>query len=169
MKLKVEQVKWITEHLKKMIINKYRLIQNLNETYCTIGPSKIHGVGVFAIRDIPKGIDPFPSIMPEQGINITEEELRELPKEVSRKIKDMFVRTNEIYYVYNFGLNSMGVKFHINHCKNPNVAVNEKAFVSGYNPFITLRKIKKGEELCWDYTVCNGDNILNQFNFIKND
>jgi len=152
-----------------MLINKRRLIENLNNTYCIIGRSKIHGIGVVAIRDIPKGIDPFPCMMPDQTIGITEEELRELPKEVSNKIKDTFVRWNKMYYVCNFGLNSMGVKFHINHCNNPNVAVNENAFISGYNPFITLRKIRKGEELCWDYTDCKGDNILNQFKFLKDD
>jgi SET domain-containing protein len=152
-----------------MIINKYNLLENLNSTYCIIGRSKIHGIGVIAIRDIPKGVDPFPCMAPDQTIGITEEELRELPKEVSNKIKDTFVRVNKTYHVYSFGLNSMGVKFHINHCNNPNVAVNEEAFISGYNPFMTLRKIKKGEELCWDYTISNGDNILNQFNFIKNE
>lgn len=32
------------------------MVENLNKTvWCTLAPSKIHGVGVFAIRDIPKG------------------------------------------------------------------------------------------------------------------
>lgn len=31
-------------------------IQHLNETvWCTLAPSPIHGIGVFALRDIPKG------------------------------------------------------------------------------------------------------------------
>ena len=71
--------------------------------------------------------------------------------------------------MYNLGLNSMGVRFHVNHSKEPNIAVNERAFISGYIPIITLRDIKKGEELFWDYTVSNGDDVLNQFKFIKND
>ena len=152
-----------------MIINKYNLLENLDNTYCSFGCSKVHGIGVVAIRDIPKGIDPFPPIAPEQTINITEEDLKELPKEVVSKIKDIFVGINGEYQVYNLGLNNMGIRFHVNHSKDPNIAVNEKAFVSGYNPFITLRNIQKGEELFWDYTISNGDNILNQFNFIKND
>ena len=30
-----------------------------NNVYCRISRSKIHGVGVIAIKDIPKGINPF--------------------------------------------------------------------------------------------------------------
>ena len=152
-----------------MIINKYSLLENLNNTYCGFGCSKVHGVGVIAIRDIPKGVDPFPPITPEQTINITEKDLKELPKEIVSKIKDIFISINGVYQIYNLGLNNMGVRFHVNHSKDPNIAVNEKAFVSGYNPFITLRKIQKDEELFWDYTISSGDNILNQFNFIKNE
>ena len=63
----------------------------------------------------------------------------------------------------------MGIKFHVNHSDNPNIAVNEGVVTSGYNPFITLRDIQKGEELFWNYTISNGDNILNQFKFIKNE
>lgn len=32
------------------------IIDYLNDTvWCTLAPSKVHGIGVFAIRDIPKG------------------------------------------------------------------------------------------------------------------
>jgi len=150
-----------------MIINKYKLLENLCTTYCSFGNSKAHGVGVFAIRNIPKGTDPLPVIVPEQTVSITEKDLEELPEEVVSKIKDIFICVNGVYHVYNLGLNNMGVRFHVNHSKNPNIAVNEEAFISGYNPFITLRKIEKGEELFWDYTVSNGDDVLNQFKFIK--
>ena len=150
-----------------MIINKYKLLENLCTTYCSFGNSKVHGVVVFAIRNIPKGTDPLPVIVPEQTVSITEKDLEELPEEVVSKIKDIFICVNGVYQVYNLGLNNMGVRFHVNHSKNPNIAVNEEAFISGYNPFITLRKIEKGEELFWDYTVSNGDDVLNQFKFIK--
>ena len=153
-----------------MIINKYNLLENLNNTYCSFGCSKVHGIGVVAIRDIPKDIDPFPSITSEQTTGLTESDLEKLPKEISSKIKDIFISVSGIYQIYNLGLNSMGVRFHVNHSDEPNIAVNNDALVtSGYNPFITLRKIRKGEELFWNYAISNGDNILNQFNFIKNE
>ena len=31
------------------------VLQLIDETYCKLAPSTIHGIGVFAIRDIPKG------------------------------------------------------------------------------------------------------------------
>ena len=49
------------------------------------------------------------------------------------------------------------------------ISVNKGVVTKGYNPFITLRNIKKGEELFWNYKISNGDNILNQFKFIKNE
>ena len=152
-----------------MQANKYKLLKNLQETYCSFGVSKIHGIGVFAIRDIPVGTNPFPVVKPEKIIQLTEEDLELLPTEVVAKIKDIFVRFNEVYHVYDLGLNCMGIKFHVNHSNNPNIAVNKGVVTKGYNPFITLRDIKKGEELFWNYTICNGDNILNQFKFIKNE
>ena len=157
------------EHTLKMQGNKYKLLKNLNQTYCSFGVSKAHGVGVFAIRDIPVGVNPLPSIKPEKSIRLTDADLELLPSEVANKIKDIFVRNDEAYQVYDLGLNCMGVKFHVNHSSNPNIAVNEGVVTTGYNPFITLRDIKKGEELFWDYTISNGDNILNQFKFTKNE
>ena len=56
-----------------MKANKYKLLKNLKETYCAFGVSKVHGVGVFAIRDIPIGIDPFPPVKPEKIIELAEE------------------------------------------------------------------------------------------------
>tara|TARA_R100001230_G_C5527569_1_gene62621 strand:+ start:46 stop:504 length:459 start_codon:yes stop_codon:yes gene_type:complete len=152
-----------------MQANKYKLLKNLNETYCSFGVSKIHGIGVVAIRNIPKGIDPFPAVKPEKIIELTDKDLELLPKEIVKKIKDIFVRCNKTYYVYDLGLNCMGIRFHVNHSSNPNIAVNEGVVTNGYNPFITLRNIKKGEELFWNYKISNGDNILNQFKFIKNE
>ena len=152
-----------------MQANKYKLLKNLQQTYCSFGVSKVHGVGVIAIRDIPKGIDPFPPVKPEKTIQLVDKDLELLPKEVVNKMKDIFVRCNGVYHVYDLGLNCMGIIFHVNHSNNPNVAVNEGIVTKGYNPFITLRDIKKGEELFWNYTICNGDNILNQFKFIKNE
>tara|TARA_R100000700_G_C3091351_1_gene92551 strand:+ start:205 stop:663 length:459 start_codon:yes stop_codon:yes gene_type:complete len=152
-----------------MQANKYKLLKNLKETYCSFGVSKIHGIGVFAIRDIPFGTDPFPVVKPEKIIQLTEEDLELLPTEIVIKIKDIFVRSNEVYHVYDLGLNCMGIKFHVNHSSNPNIAVNGRGTTNGYIPFATLRDIKKGEELFWDYRLSNGDNILNQFKFIKNE
>ena len=152
-----------------MQANKYKLLKNLQETYCSFGVSKVHGIGVFAIRDIPVNTNPFHVVKPEKIIQLTEEDLKLLPTEVVVKIKDIFVRSNEVYHVYDLGLNCMGIKFHVNHSNNPNIAACKGIKTNSYIPFKTLRDIKKGEELFWDYKLSNGDNILNQFKFIKNE
>jgi len=34
-------------------------LKRLEKVYCRLAPSSVHGVGIFAIKDIPKGINPF--------------------------------------------------------------------------------------------------------------
>ena len=150
-----------------MIINKYKLLENLENTYCIIVKSKVQGVGVIAIRDIPKGTNPLPITTPEKLINLTEEDLKTLPKEVVNRVKELFIRNNEIYSVSSLGLNGLGIIGYMNHSKDPNTALNIRAYTSGYIPWVTIRDIKKGEELFWDYTTCYGDNLLNQFKLLK--
>ena len=152
-----------------MIINKYKLLENLENTYCIIGNSKVQGIGIIAIRDIPKGIDPLPIIIPEKVINLTEKDLETLPKEVADRVKELFIRNNKVYSVSSSGLNALGIIGYMNHSKEPNVDLNIGAFTGGYVPWITIKDIKKGEELFWDYTACYGDNLLNQFKFLKDD
>jgi hypothetical protein len=55
----------------------------LADCYCRLQPSLIHGIGVYAIRDIPKGKNPFEAL-PTYGrrrgyVRITDEELDALP------------------------------------------------------------------------------------------
>ena len=152
-----------------MKASKYKLLKNLENTYCIIGRSKVQGVGVIAIRDIPKGVNPLPIIIPSNFINFTEEELKSLPKEVANRIKELFIRNDKVYSVSSLGLNGLGIIGHINHSKNPNTALDTRGYPSGYIPWITIKNIKKDEELFWDYTTCHGDDLLNQFKFLKDD
>ena len=152
-----------------MKANKYKLLKNLEQTYCSVGVSKVHGIGIIAIRDIPKGIDPLPIITTEKLIDLTEEDLKTLPKEVVDRVKELFIQNNKVYSVSSLGLNGLGIICYMNHSKDPNVALNIRAYTSGYVPWITIKDVKKGEELFWDYTTCYGDNLLNQFKFLKND
>ena len=42
-----------------MAITKKEILNNLKNTYCRLKASKIQGVGIFAVREIPKGKNPF--------------------------------------------------------------------------------------------------------------
>jgi hypothetical protein len=69
----------------------------LRDCYCRLQPSKISGIGVFAIRDIPKGRNPF-KMIPKYGdigyVRITEDELDALPPKLSELIRELFIPTD---------------------------------------------------------------------------
>jgi len=134
---------------------KKQLLNNLKyDTYCRIGISKIHGVGVIAIRNIPKGANPF-MITNKKGIQydlieITKKEVDELPKNVQRLITD-FIATDENgnYTVPFNGMNSLDISFYMNSSKNNNIDLIETK--SEMIEFIANRDIKEGEELTINY------------------
>jgi len=131
---------------------KKQLINNLtNDVYCRIMPSKIHGVGVFAIKDIPKGIDPFKTTnnIKYNSIELYDQDIKDLDINVKKMLDDFFGK--ECTYVPLNGLNSLDISFYMNSTENPNIDTidDEK---SEYFVFRTNRDIKKGEELFIKYT-----------------
>ena len=55
-----------------MSITKKMLLKHLSqEVYCRLGVSPINGVGVFAIRAIPKGIEPLRAMVNNDDISFT--------------------------------------------------------------------------------------------------
>ena len=74
---------------------KKALIKNLNDdVYCRIKASKRHGVGVFAIKDIPKDTNPFlltgAQCIKQKIINVSEDELKTLHPEVKKMVNDSY-------------------------------------------------------------------------------
>lgn len=119
----------------------------IKNTYCRLKPSKINGVGVFAIRDIPKNKNPFQGIREQNWYELKVSDFNKFDKEILEMINDFFVIEKDgKVLVPEFGLNGMDISFFLNHSKNPNV----KTVDGGFN-FITLRKVKKGEELAVSY------------------
>lgn len=141
-----------------IMITKKDLLHNLkNQTYCRISISKVAGVGVIAIRDIPKDTNPF--IHSKNNIcgansksyNITKTELAKLPLETQKLIKDFFAKEEDgSYEVVREGLNSLNITSYLNHSKTPNIDVVEVKNCN-YTIFKALKKIKKGEELFINY------------------
>jgi SET domain-containing protein len=109
--------------------------------YTRLKPSKIHGVGVFAIRPIPKGTHLFDS--GEEICWIEEEKITKLPKAVRRMYEDFCIIKNGKYGCpRNFNNLTMG--WYLNDSPNPNVMVDH-----GYNLW-AIRDIAEGEELTLD-------------------
>lgn len=132
---------------------KSKILQGLKNTYCRLRASKIEGVGIFAIRDIPKGKDPFPNIKNPKWKKFHLKELKNLDKEVLKMIDDFFViEKDETVYIPNTGLDELDISFFLNNSKKPNVKIvgdgkDDAVF------FRTIRKIKKGEELTVSYAT----------------
>ena len=75
--------------------DKKKLLNNLeNNTFCRVKRSSVHGVGLFAIRDIDEGVNPFVKVNPVGPliVELDEEEIEKLPDEIKSYIKDFFAK-----------------------------------------------------------------------------
>jgi SET domain-containing protein len=136
------------------VLREQLLKRVLQDCYCRLRPSKIHGIGVFAVRDIPRGKNPFKTLPKYDSIGyvrITEEELVALPLRLSELIRALFVPTDGKTHVPNHGMNVVRLNCYLNHSTMPNMRTRD-----GYN-FITVRKIMTGEELTVDYRTYGAD------------
>ncbi len=119
-----------------------------NNTYVMLKPSAIEGVGVFAIRDIPKGCrDMFGKPdAPEDWITVSKTEVETLPGYAQFLVGNYCLFDEENYYLPAHGFKKMDVSLFLNHSDKPNIiSVNDGDY------FETLRDIKAGEELVIDY------------------
>lgn len=138
-----------------MHINKSKLIKHLeNDIYCRIGISKIHGVGVIVIKDIPKGVNPFKNLSNEQDkiIKLNDMDLKNIDGGVKKIVTDFF-GNKDGYDVLCYGPNYINISYYLNHSDKQNLDL--VVGKSEYYEFITNRKIKKGEELFIDYNMYN--------------
>jgi len=116
-----------------------------NSIWATIKPSKINGVGVFAIRDIPEGTNISENTIDSTSVNlfypIDEEDFNNILPEIRDIILDrMLYREDEFFMVTNPNAEVLLQSF-MNHSSLPNT-----------NGRVTLRDIKAGEELTEDYS-----------------
>jgi len=127
---------------------KTKVLHLLENIYCRLKPSRISGVGVFAIRDIPKGKKLFLGQIDEEWYKFKIKELKNLNKEVLKMIDDFFVIEQDgSVKIPKSGFNGMDMSFYINNSKNPNAKTIDNGFT-----FISSRKIKKGEEITVAYS-----------------
>ena len=132
---------------------KQKILNNLKNTYCRLKPSKIEGVGVFAIKDIRKGVNPFFGVKSQKWFKFNKSELKKIDKELLKMVDGFFViEKDKTVYIPEEGLNGMDISFFLNNSKNPNLKIvgdGKKTATS----FITAQKIKKGEELTVSYAT----------------
>ena len=126
---------------------KKEILKRLKNTYCRLRPSAINGVGVFAIRDIPKNINPFEGIRNRRWYKFDISQLKRLNKEILKMIDDFYViEEDKTVWIPEHALNDIDISFFVNNSESPNLKTIDGGFT-----FITLKKIKKGEELTIAY------------------
>ena len=120
-----------------------------NTVWCTVRPSTIHGVGVFAIRDILKGtvlsdftIDDSLNGK-EKKLQCTDEEFIKIDKDIRDLILDRMIIPKEWKVITFQSPNSdLVLSSFMNFAKDPNS-----------DSRIALRDIKKGEEITLNHSA----------------
>ena len=105
-----------------MAIDKARILKHLQtEVYCRLGVSPIHGIGVFAIRDIPKGTQPLVSLLKIKEFSFSKKEIKKLPASVQKEVRMFCYYDKDEHLIPSIGLNAMNMAFYMNHSKKPNI------------------------------------------------
>ena len=131
---------------KIMVLDKLKRIAD--KTYCQLRPSPVQGVGVFAIRDIAKGKEPFRDALDwhkKSYARISLRELETLPSYFVPLVKNYAVGDGKSYWVSLDSWNKYGIDDFLNHSSTPNIGAK------GDYCFVALRDIQDGEELTIDY------------------
>jgi SET domain-containing protein len=128
-------------------MTKQALLQQLKtDIYAMLKPSGIHGIGVFAIRPIPKGCRHIFSTGQGEWIKLPITEVGSLPDHSRDLIETYCLFDDEHYYVPDYGFKIMDLVNFLNHSRQPNlVSINDGEI------FESLRDIEAGEELFINY------------------
>ena len=128
-------------------MTKEALLKDLQQnTYVMIKPSLLHGIGVFAIRDIPKGTRDLFSQGVGEWIKLTIAEVEALPKHSRDLVENHCLFDEDHYFVPDYGFKLVDLVVYLNHSDTPNViSFNEGEY------FEATRDIAAGEELLVDY------------------
>jgi SET domain-containing protein len=131
-----------------MLTKEELLNELLNNTYVMLRQSKVAGVGVFAIRDIPKGSRNMFS-KPEVNdhwITLSRAEVSTFPENIQNLITNYCLFDHENYFVPDQGFKKIDISLFLNHSDTPNVIS-----IDDGNYFEATRDIPTGEELFIDY------------------
>ena len=123
------------------------LLQELSkETFVSLQPSPVHGIGVFAIRDIPRGCRSIFSKNVGEWIKIPIREVEQLPEHSRNLVETYCLYDEENYFVPDYGFKVMDMVNYLNHSPAPNISsINHGEW------FEALVDIPAGTELLINY------------------
>ena len=128
-------------------MTKEELLNELaHNTWVMIKPSGIHGIGVFAVREIPAGCREIFSKEMGEWTTVLRKEVDELPAFAKDLVENYCLYDEAHYFIPAAGFKTIDISLFLNHSDTPNIiSVNEGEY------FETTREIAKGEELFVDY------------------
>ena len=112
--------------------------------YTRLQRSDIHGLGVFAILDIPKGASLFKGDEDSKTVIVNASDIKLLPASIKKLYED-FCPLNDEKYECPENFNQLTISWYLNSSKEPNVECRNNLL------FYAARDIKSGEELTVDY------------------
>tara|TARA_Y100000590_G_C15514868_1_gene936868 strand:+ start:328 stop:804 length:477 start_codon:yes stop_codon:yes gene_type:complete len=117
------------------------VINRLNEVYCKLAPSDIHGVGIFAIKKIPLGTNPFKnSYMAQDSVLVAKNKLKHIECSVMDLLQDYHPSENQSQVISQFPNQPIWTNY-LNYSETPNIELLPNGEWS------TMRIIAPGEEL----------------------
>ena len=128
-------------------MTRQELLKDLSQdTYVALRASPIHGIGVFAIRDIPKGCRKMFSSGVGDWIRLSFAEVEALPDHSRNLVETYCLYDSTDYFVPNYGFKLMDLVLYLNHSSSPNIRS-----VDDGNFFEALADIPEGTELLVNY------------------
>ena len=123
------------------------LLADVAATRVGLAPSAVHGVGVFALADIPAGTTGLFS-RPAAWPRVPEAEVDALPEPARRLVRTYCLWDAGWYHLPPHGFRVMDLTAFLNHSDTPNLRQ-----LGGGDDFVTTRNVAAGEELTVDYNA----------------
>ncbi|MBI1343741.1 MAG: SET domain-containing protein-lysine N-methyltransferase [Terrimonas sp.] len=128
-------------------MHKTALLQELeNNTWVMIKPSPVDGIGVFAIRNIPRGTRGLFSKNTGEWIPVSKQEVSSLPPYIQKLVENYCLYDETNYFIPDYGFKVVDLVNFLNHSQTPNIiSINDG------EDFEAIQAINEGEELFLDY------------------
>ena len=130
-------------------MTKEELLQELSqEIFAMLKPSPVHGIGVFAVRDIPKGCRNIFSQNTGEWVKLPIRDVDRLPEHSRNLVETYCLYDEENYFVPDYGFKIMDIVNYLNHSATANIkSVNHGEY------FEALDDIPAGSELLVNYEM----------------
>jgi SET domain-containing protein len=123
-----------------------QLLADVAGTRIGLAPSPIHGIGVFALVDLPAGTRNLFSPPGEEWPAVPLRDVERLPAHARKLVETYCLQDGTSAYLPPRGFKVLDPVIYLNHSDTPNLKQ-----LDGGDDFVTLRAIAAGEELLVDY------------------